>query len=521
MSPKRIGRTVLCCSCVLSMVLIAAGCTGTGKDAEGSKSTGGPVTYNMFRNAAYIVGYPDDGGPYKQTILDAAAKAGIKDIDYKITISGGAEYFTKLNVLSASDNLPDYFSVDIPTMIKYADEGLILPLDDLMKKNAPHLTELQNKGELDALRYKGKIWAIFPGYRPEVFNGPSVVGYNIRTDWLDAVGMKMPANLEELHNVLKAFTDGDPDKNGKKDTIGLTIAKTDTSGRQEIFSNIFGAFGIQPTFWLEKNGKLQKGFTLPETKEALKVLRDWYKEGIIDPDFPVNEAKQVDEKVANSKVGVWLGSALDVNPTTPRASALAKTNPNGKIGFLPPPAGPQGLRGGAETAPGYGDLRAISAKAKDPERLVKLIDWSADQSDNGGFALVTYGKEGEHYTYDKATNILTQKANILDLYKLGLGNPVRFVQVVDRRWVPSEDARKAISVSNQYITKNAYWKTTPTMFDYPDLESKLWPEYALKIILGQLPVEAWDEFVKKYYEQGGKAIEDEVNKTWKAEKAAK
>jgi putative aldouronate transport system substrate-binding protein len=175
----------------------------------------------------------------------------------------------------------------------------------------------------------------------------------------------------------------------------------------------------------------------------------------------------------------------------------------------------------AETSPGYGDLRSISAKAKDPDRLVKLIDWSSDQGDNGGFALVTYGKDGEHYTYDKEKNILTQKANILDLYKLGLGNPVRFVQVVDRRWVPSEEARKAIGLSNQYVTKNAYWKTTPTMFDYPDLETKLWPEYALKIILGQLPVEAWDEFVKKYYEQGGKAIEDEVNKAWNNEKAAK
>lgn len=513
-------RNAFVLSCALSLAIASSGCSQSGNRTErpGNETKVQDeyqVTFNVFRDASWLVGYPDDGGPGKKVFLDAAAKVGIKNIDFKVSISGGQEYTTKLNVLSASGNLPDYFSVDIPTMIKYADERLIMPLDDLLAEHAPNLTKQQSKQEVEALRYKGKIWAVVPGYRPEPFNGPSVGGYNIRTDWLDGVGLEMPTTLDQLHEVLKAFTFNDPDKNSKNDTYGLSTDKTDV-----LFEIIFGAYGIQPEFWAERNGKLQKGFTLAETKDALKLLRDWYEEGIIDPDFPTNERKHVDEKVVGSKVGVWKGGALSVNPEDPRFAALLKANPKGVIGFLTPPAGPKGLRGIREIAPG-GDLRAISAKTKDPVRLMKLIDWSSDYRENGGAYLATFGKEGEHFTLDKEKNLIKQKVSYSDLYKLGLSNPVRFVSIVDRRWVTSEKAREAIKVSNEDVTKNAYWLPTPSMFDYPDLETKLWPEYALKIILGELPVDAWDEFVKKYYEQGGKQIEGEVNAAWKKEKASK
>ncbi|MDF2959411.1 MAG: hypothetical protein K0S39_1146 [Paenibacillus sp.] len=518
----------LLCSAALAMG--AAGCQSGGAPKEETAKTDQPaaqkeqkpVTFSMFRNASYIVGYPDDGGPFKKPFLEAAAQAGIPQVDFKVSISGGQEYLTKLNVLAASNELPDYFSVDPETMLKFADEGLIMPLDDLMAKYAPNLTKLQNKDEIEQLRYKGKTWAVFPGYRPEGFNGPNTSGFNIRTDWLEGLGLKTPATLDELHEVLKAFTFNDPDKNGKKDTYGIGVTKT--SGATAVpFDMVFGAFGTIPEYWVERDGKLKKGYTLPETKEALKVLRDWFKEGIIDPDFPVMQSQQVDEKVASSKLGVWNGSALDVNPNTPRYSALVKQTPNGKVGFLPPVTGPKGLKGSRQSSPGYGDLRAVSAKAKDPERLIKLIDWSADDSAKGGFWLATYGKEGEHYTFDKEKNLITQKLSYNDMYKVGFGNPVRFVQVVDRRWVPSEEARKAVTTANAKENNlyNAFWKTVPAEYDYPDLDKKLWPEYFLKIVLGQLPIEAWDEFVQKYYQQGGKKVEDQINEAYQKEKGAK
>src|SRR5690606_9233912 len=46
----------------------------------------------------------------------------------------------------------------------------------------------------------------------------------IRTDWLDKLGLEPPRTIEELEKVMRAFTHGDPDGNGKDDTHGLAIA---------------------------------------------------------------------------------------------------------------------------------------------------------------------------------------------------------------------------------------------------------------------------------------------------------
>lgn len=35
--------------------------------------------------------------------------------------------------------------------------------------------------------------------------------------------MEMPATIEELHDVLYAFTYNDPDQNGKNDTYGFSL----------------------------------------------------------------------------------------------------------------------------------------------------------------------------------------------------------------------------------------------------------------------------------------------------------
>ena len=41
----------------------------------------------------------------------------------------------------------------------------------------------------------------------------------INTKWLEAVGMEMPTTVDELHDVLVAFKDKDPNGNGQADEI--------------------------------------------------------------------------------------------------------------------------------------------------------------------------------------------------------------------------------------------------------------------------------------------------------------
>jgi len=128
--------------------------------------------------------------------------------------------------------------------------------------------------------------------------------------------------------------------------------------------------------------------------------------------------------------------------------------------------------------------------------------------------LVLYGIEGKDYTYDKETNTINQKTTYSDLYKRGYSNPIRMMFITDRRWA-KPPVREAIEVVNRHLIRNAMWNVVPAEMDYPDLEKKLYQEYLVKIITGVWPVDKYDEFIQKYYDQGGREIEKQANELYK------
>jgi putative aldouronate transport system substrate-binding protein len=503
---------------MLLIACMAAGTVACSKKADNGDAAAAPeggnkkdetVTYQMFRNFS-APDYPEDGGPGKKILLDAMAKAGITGVDYKVELTSGSEYYTKLNLKASAGQLPDMFQPDYPTFLRMADEGLLLPLNDYLNKS-PHIKKLIDQRKLDYVTVDGKIYAIPTGTRPEPYNLEERQGYIYRQDWLDKLGLKLPTTLDEMYNVLKAFTNNDPDGNGKKDTFGLTADKDNA------FNGIFGAYGVIPTFWHERNGKIVKGFTLPETKEALATLQKWYKEGLIDPQFLVTESKQRNENIINSKYGVIQYSPLELDPNSAMLNALLKATPTAKFGFTPGPKGPNGKSGFPEATP-INQIRAVSAKVKDPDKLFRMLDWM--QNDDGGFNLVHYGVEGVDHKFDKATDHIEQISSYPELYKKGFSNPIRFLNDVDIRWaipVVVDNMKKLIGTQ----IENEFWKPVPAELDYPDLEKKLWKEYFAKIVTGEYSVDKWDEFVQKYYKQGGEVIEKQANEEWNKMKAAK
>lgn len=146
--------------------------------------------------------------------------------------------------------------------------------------------------------------------------------------------------------------------------------------------------------------------------------------------------------------------------------------------------------------------------------LMQVLDWSVADGENGGVDLLTYGEENVDYTIDKEKNLIKQTSSYSELYQKGYSNPVRFIQVTDRRWA-NESVRTSLETASKSLVKNAYWKTVPAELDYPDLEKKLWTEYFVKIVTGVWPVDKHDEFVQKYYQQGGQKMQDQANEEWK------
>jgi putative aldouronate transport system substrate-binding protein len=468
---------------------------------EPSKET---ITYKVFRKQS-APGYPKDGGKAKEFLLNFAKERGVTGVDFEVTFATGDEYTTKLNLLAAAGNLPDYFDVDLQTLNRFAADGLIIPLDDYLK-DMKNYKKFARSSDLEAARFQGKTFGFPNGFRPEPINQPAVSTLNIRMDWLEKLKLKIPETLDELYEIIKAFTNNDPDGNSKNDTYGLG---SDKSGN---FDAIFGAFGINPTFYHLRDGQLKSGSVLPETKEVLALLQKWYKEKLIDPEFMIIDSNQKEEKVINSKLGVYTGTSWNLDPVSPFFKTFKATAPTAKLDSIAPPKGPKGSRGVPEIAPGNGLMNAISTKTKDPERWVKFLDAALDTPGEEPFA--GSGVPGVDYIFDKAQNRFSFPKSADDLLKSGWGNPILFIKVVDRRWITDQTMAKSFEIANKYVIKNESWNVVQANRDYPDL-NKLWKEYFVKIISGELPIDAWNEYVDKYYKQGGKEVEKQINEAYK------
>ncbi len=150
----------------------------------------------------------------------------------------------------------------------------------------------------------------------------------INTKWLDAVGMKMPTNLDEFYDVLVAFRDKDPNGNGIKDEIPFTY-----NGDRII--NFMGSFGV----YMDTNFSMLDGknFVFGPQKEefrtSLEYLHKLYAEGLLDPESLTQGVSELQAKgsgehqLMGSFIGFWADDftdgdgALDYDSVPPLGSA--------------------------------------------------------------------------------------------------------------------------------------------------------------------------------------------------------
>ena len=504
---------------VLSLLVACAGPGGdTAAPAQADQAAAAPAPaaeppadgngyfFTIYRHGAWPT-FPADGGEGKEIMKYYMRNFGLPYIDWEVVAIGGAEFFDILNLRAASDSLPDVFNLNMVTLRSFADQGLIIPLEDRIHQ-LPALVDYMRPADLDALHYNGHLFAIPVGFMPDPINSPDVNGLLIRQDWLDNLGLEVPRTIDEMEEVMIAFRDGDP--NGDGSVVFGYIGDSQT-----LFMDVFGAFGIQPTFWMETPDGLRMGSTLPATKYALEVLQRWFAEGLIDPDIFAIDGLMREQRFANSMGGIFEGSGFTGATTNPDHAALLSAHPYARLTGLAPIIGPDGHSGRMENSPGFGNIRGISSRTEDLDVLFQLLNWTVDQSEWGGHLLCSVGEPGVDVIISDCNMVITQLNDFDTVNGRGLGNPVRFLQLVDRRWM-DEEARAVFHVFYGGYRQNAFWQTTPSMLDFPDTVEILFRQYLANIVMGNLPVEAWYDYVAEFYAMGGDRIEQEVNEAFNA-----
>lgn len=309
-----------------------------------------------------------------------------------VTWTGDPWSSEKFNLMIASGNMPDMVVFKwktVPNGAKsYADDGVILPLKDLIEKNMPNLTAFLKENPSVAKEFTdddGEIYYI-PHIRKDrelsVFFGPQ-----IRKDWLDKLGLEIPKTTDDLYTVLKAFKTQDPNGNGKNDEIPMG-----GSSALKGMDYLYGAFGTTNDFYIDGD-KIKYGIMEDKFEEALKYLHKLFEEGLIDPDYLIDDRAKMDAKFVENKVGF-------VNSFQPSTYQDKMDDGERMVVGIPHLIGPFGDQKYFQsdyTKRTSAMCIAVTTACKDPEGALKWYDQFFGEP---GVNYVNFGEEGTTYNWE-------------------------------------------------------------------------------------------------------------------------
>jgi ABC-type sugar transport system, periplasmic component len=477
-----------------------------GQDEKQGEEVQKPDVIKVFMSggANFPDGHDINNNPWTQLI----EKENNVDLQIEYGPSAPDEFMNKLTLKFASSDIPDFFVIPANYqnwLMENAEMGALMELDGKLDAYG-NLQNAVYPNAWEGAKNNGKIYAI------PVLNDGNKATNNvyIRKDWLDKLGLEVPKTLEEFENVAKAFRDQNPaGKNG----YGM-IAYENMLG----WSHLFGAFGVIPGYWLEKDGQLVQADIQPEMKEALAYIHRLHKEKLLDNEWPITKIAAYNEKVANNLVGIYEGSWA-----APRSEINTSKQNDPAAEWIPiaPPIGPggkQGVFGGSE----YKSYAVISSKAKNVDAILRMLDWMAVPETIDKFVF-GFDDLGEGFMYDIKDGKFA--LNFENHNKYGYRQQLMFMQPKELNTKKMESLGAefnlvgAIEHSSQYGIPNQYLGApTPTMVEKQSSLNKLRDETFTKIIVGELPVDAFDSFVEEYQQKGGADIAKEVQEWYESKK---
>ncbi len=209
------------------------------------------------------------------------------NINFQVTEFPSSEAKEKMNLLMNGGEYTDVlFKANKIDLDKYGMDGILIPLEDLIREYCPNLTALLDERNAwnTIAAPDGHIYSL-PLFQHPVQYGSGGSAYFINQKWLEAVGKEMPTTQEEFYEALKAMKEGDPNGNGKADEIPFA---PDIAHTHKALSDLIGYFGeglSYGDYWMEIDGQMEYLPTTEYFKEnVLKYFHKLYSEGLMAED---------------------------------------------------------------------------------------------------------------------------------------------------------------------------------------------------------------------------------------------
>lgn len=401
-------------------------------------------------------------------------------------------------------------SLKTATFVKYTDY--------IMVKNAirsgafweigPYLDQYPNlkhldKGILQQASVDGKIYGLYTE-RPS-----SRQGIIIRKDWLDTLGLEEPQTIDDLYEVLRQFTQMDPDRNGMNDTFGLTDRNDLIFGAFKTLSSYFGT----PNNWMMENGKLIAEFETEAYIDTMDFMRRLYTEGLINQDFAVTSKQVQRDHFIRGSAGVYIGSMMDAQRL---AEEALKVNPDAKFTIVNRIEGPLGLR--VWSIPNYNGLYLFSKKSIANEEELKQVLQFFDRTMEADISnLMRYGFADRHHVVQDGKVFLPQETYALRVAEVNALHSLMIADLSNPNLMEVQNHEPLTEIAERLSSDNdKFLVVDPTV----SLDSETYDERGAELyniitdatynyILGHLDEAGFQAEVERWRKSGGDQIRQE------------
>jgi putative aldouronate transport system substrate-binding protein len=311
-------------------------------------------------------------------------------------------------------------------LIRYAEQGVIIPVEDYIDNNMPNL-----KGVFDKYpEYRtmctdseGHIWAL-PWIEQLGSNKTAIqtVGNNftyINKKWLDFLGLSTPTTVDEFEQVLKAFKDHASELQAEfgieGDIIPMSCIMNDQDPSLLIngFGEGYGDNDIGQHIAVTNDKKVICTATQEGFKSGFRWLHKLYEEGLIDPECFTQDWSTYVAKGKSHRYGVcftWDVANIDnLQDFVPLAALQADTKNVTPLN--------------SSFTSGFDRGRCVvTAKCENPALVCAWLDKMYDPFQSPQNNWGTYGEDDEFDIFELSTN--DQGEKMLKHAALGDASPV-------------------------------------------------------------------------------------------------
>jgi multiple sugar transport system substrate-binding protein len=257
---------------------------------------------------------------YDKVAAAFEAKTGIK-IEY---FNATTDFEQRLARAAAGSDLPDVIFNDATALGQMVGMGIIEPIDRSKIKGGEDVFDV--------------AWASAKGYDGKTYAVPTsaqAFALFVRRDWREKLEMPQPKSWADVAALAKAFTDKDPDGNGKKDTYGFILPGSTTRGYTSWFisSYLWQAGG---DFIRQVGAGFKPSLDEPAAVETLTYFRKMVCDGVTQPGAINATTADAIPSFRSGQTGMFFSGPYHI--------ALFDKDPGkDKIELIAPPRGSDGV----------------------------------------------------------------------------------------------------------------------------------------------------------------------------------